>query len=121
MTAVKTVEVRFRDGSLHSLPVRALTQVEILGIIDELGVKNWSELMGSEVTLDKVRFMIHAAVRALTIESTQDIWDFQRIEKNFVDFDEIAKVWVASYSISDLSKPPSTPSAEKSRKVTPYR
>ena len=120
MTAVKTVEVKFRDGTTHSLVVRPLTQVEILTIIDELGIKDWSELMGSQPTLDKIRFMTRATARALTIESTQDVWDFQRIEKNFADFDEIAKVWLASFSISDLSKPSSIAGVDKRRKSTPY-
>jgi len=40
MTAVKTVEVKFRDGSTHSLPVRALTQVEILaGTFSEIAME----------------------------------------------------------------------------------
>jgi hypothetical protein len=118
--AIKTgsVQVRFADGSEHTLPVHGLSQVEFLVLIDELGFSDFQELMNSEATLQKIRMVNRVVVRALTFAG-KDVWDLDRVQKSFADVNELVKVFLACMS---LTKPqqakPSTASAEKVANAT---
>jgi hypothetical protein len=94
--------------------------MQFLGILDEVGVKSFDALKGTEPTLEMIRVITRVAVLALTFEKTQDIWNLERIEKSFADMEQICKVWLACFSLSKLPQAPSTTSAEKNRKMTPY-
>ena len=119
-SVVKTgsVQVKFADGSERALPVHGITPLEVIWLVDELGVKNLSELLGSEATVAKIRFLIRAAAHALTFEKIGEIWTPERIGKTFADADQISKVFLACLNLSSFPQPPKTETL--TRKQTPY-
>ena len=119
-SAVKigTVQVKFVDGSERTLAVHGINQLEILGLIEKLGIKDWSELQGPEPTLQKMSFITHAAARALTFEKTRDIWNLERIEKSFTDMEDVAKAFLKCLELSPL--PQALKTERHVRKQTPY-
>jgi len=122
-SAVKTgsVTVTFADGAEHTLPIHGITQLQFVRLLDEVGVKSFDALKGTEPTLEMIRVMTRAAALALTFEKIQDVWNLERIEKSFADMEQICKIWLVCISLSNLPHAPSTTSAEKkTRKMTPY-
>jgi hypothetical protein len=113
-----TVEVKFVDGSLHTLPVHGLGQVELLVLVDELGFSDFQELLSSEATLQKIRLVNRVVARALTFAG-KDVWDLERIQNSFADVNELAKIFLACVSLSNFPQAsPSTASAQKPRQAT---
>jgi hypothetical protein len=118
---VKTggVQVKYADGTEHTLPIHGITQLEIICLADEIGVKDLSEFVGSEVTVSKIRFMLRAAAAALTFEKIGEIWTPERIGKTLADVDQVGKVFLACLNLSSFPQPAKT--AAQTRKQTPYR
>jgi len=113
-----SVQVKYADGTERTLPVHGITQLELVCLADEIGLKDLSELLTSEVTLAKIRLMIRAAAAALTFEKTKEIWTSERIGKTFADADQIGKIFLACLALSSLPQPPKTET--QTRKQTPY-
>ena len=118
--AVKTgsVQVKYADGSEHTLPIHGITELELVCLADEIGLKDLSELLSSEATMAKIRLMIRAAAAALTFEKIGEIWTSERIGKTFADADQIGKIFLACLTLSSLRQPPKTETQR--RKQTPY-
>jgi hypothetical protein len=120
LSSVRTgdVQVKFADGTEHTLPIHGITQLQMIRLLDELGIKSFDELKSAEPTLQMVRFMTRAAAHALTFEKTQDIWNLERIKQSFADMEQISKVFLACVSLSALPKAPKGES--QMRKQAPY-
>jgi hypothetical protein len=105
---VKTgsVQVKYADGTEHTLPFHGITQLQLLRLADELGFKNFQDLIGPEPNLAKVRLMTRTAAEALTFKKTQDIWTLERIEQSFADLDQVVKVFLACINLPSLPKAP---------------
>ena len=119
-SAVKTgsVQVKYADGTEHTLPIHGITQLQLIRLADELGIKSLDELKATEPTLQMIRFMTHAAAQALTFEKIQDVWNLKRLEESFADMEQVCKVFLACVNLSTFprgSKPES-----QTRKQTPY-
>jgi hypothetical protein len=115
---IGSVQVKFADGSEHTLPLHGITQLQLICLAEELGIKNFDELKAKEPTLAMIRFMTHAAAQALTFEKTQDIWNLERIAKSFADIEQVCKIFLACVSLSTL--PQAAKSQGQTRKQTPY-
>ena len=98
------VQVKFVDGSEHTLPIHGITLLQLVRLTDELGIKNFEELKATEPTLQMIHFMTHLAAQALTFEKTQDIWSLERIEKSFEDIDQVCKVFLKCLELSPVPK-----------------
>jgi secreted Zn-dependent insulinase-like peptidase len=116
---IGSVQVKYADGTEHTLPIHGIGLLQFLSLCDELGVKNFDELVGVVPTLQTIRFMTRAAAQALTFDKIQDVWNVERITESLQDLEQICKVWVACVSLSMLPQPPST-TTKPSRKMTPY-
>jgi hypothetical protein len=98
------------------LPIHGLTIFELLTVCDEFGIKSLDQLDFKSVSsLTAMRFMERAAVLGLNFPSIDETWTVEKIRREFADIGEVARVFA---TISNLTRPAS---AEKSRKVTPYR
>jgi len=113
-----TVQVRFADGSEHTLPIHGITQLDYLAILDELEIKSFDEfkVKASEPTLQMIRVIQRVAVEALT--SQKDPWSIQRIQESFSDMIEVTKIFMACFNISNLPKGGKVTSSAP--KKTPY-
>ncbi len=54
-----SVRIRLVDGSERTLPIHGLSQLQMFGILDELGVKKWSELTDSSLQSMRVAMKNH--------------------------------------------------------------
>jgi hypothetical protein len=113
-----SVQVKYADGTEHTLPIHGITQLEVVCLADDIGVQNLSELLGSEVTVAKIRFMIRAAAAALTFEKIGEIWTSERIGKTLAGVEQVVKVFLSCISLSALPQGPKGES--QTRKQTPY-
>ena len=99
-----SVQVKFTDGTEHTLPIHGITQLEIICLADEIGVKDLSEFVGAEVTVAKIRFMLRGAAAALTFEKIGEIWTPERIGKTLADVDQVGKVFLKCLEFSPGAK-----------------
>jgi hypothetical protein len=113
-----SVQVKYVDGTEHTLAVHSITQLELVRLAGEIGVKDLADLLGTEVTVVKMRFVIQAAAHALTFDKIGEIWTLERIEKSFADMEQINKVFLACLGLSSFPQPPKT--GVQTRKQTPY-
>jgi hypothetical protein len=113
-----SVSVRYVDGSEHTLPVHGITQLQVMCLADEIGVKDLSELTIPGVTVTMIRYLIRAAAAALTFEKIGEIWTPERIGKTLADSDQVGKVFLACLGLSSLPQPPKA--GVQTRKQTPY-
>jgi len=96
------VTVRFATGQDTTLPIHGLRQPQTLQIMDELDVKDFSELTGPQLTLQKIRFMTKVSAIALTFPG-QENWSVERINDTFADLQQIAKIFTKALELSDLT------------------
>jgi hypothetical protein len=115
-SGVKTgsIQVRFADGSERTLPIHGITQLHLLALLDEVGIKSFDVLKMKEPTLEMIRFITRVAAEALTFEKTQDIWNTERIQKTFEDMEQVSKIALRCYELSPLLKPSKTETAAAS-------
>ena len=97
---VARVEVKFADGRESRLPIRPITQMQFFAFIDELAIKDFSELTGAAPTLQAMRLMQKVAAHALSVQGTE--WTVQKLQESFGNFEEIAKIFNACIDISGL-------------------
>jgi hypothetical protein len=114
------VTVRFVDGKEIALPIHGIRQLQVYGILDELGIKSFSELTRSdeESSLASFRTMIRMVAIALTF-SKQKTWTAERIQETFADPNEILKAFNKCMELSDIPKAPDA-TIMKSSKHGPY-
>lgn len=105
MEKTDRITLRFADGSERTLPIHGITQLQMLGILDEVGVQKWSELTGSDSTLQTIRTAMRVAALALTFPK-QETWTVKRIQESFADADQIATVFNKAIALSNLPKAP---------------
>jgi hypothetical protein len=103
-TKVDKVQVKLADGSTRTLQIHSVTQIEFLGFMDELDIKNFSELTAPPPNLQAMRMMQRVAASALTFGSDQ--WTMKRIQKSLADLEQIAHVFNAVLAISDNLRGP---------------
>ena len=101
-----SVQVKFADGNECTLPIHGLSELKLLVLMDECGIKNLSELTCEEVTIQKMRLMLRIAAEALTFEKMQDVWTLDRIQRTFADVEQIAKAFSLCIELSDLRRAP---------------
>ncbi len=119
-SVVKTgsVQAKFADGNERTLPIHGITQLQLLRLLDEVGVKSFDALKATEPTLEMIRVMTRAAALALTFEKTQDLWNLERIEESFADMEQICNVFMKCLELSTF--PQAAKSEGQTRKQTPY-
>jgi hypothetical protein len=81
-------------------------------------VKDLSELIGSEPTVAKIRFMLRGAAAALTFDKIGEIWTPERIGKTLADADQVGKVFLKCLALSPVPRAPKTET--QTRRQTPY-
>jgi hypothetical protein len=111
------VTVRFVDGKEIALPIHGIRQLQVYGILDELGIKSFSELTrrDEESSLASFRTMIRMVAVALTFPK-QETWTVERIQETFADPNEILKAFNKCVELSDLPKPPGSATIKPSKR-----
>jgi hypothetical protein len=101
-----SITLRFADGGERTLPIHEIRQPQVLAILDELEIKNWSELNGekNKASLQAIRFMTKVAAIALSFPDQQETWTVERIQESFADAEQIANAFIKCLELSDLSK-----------------
>lgn len=103
--AVKTgsVQVKYVDGTEHTLPLHGITQLQFLRVLDEIGVKNFEELTGPE-SIQLIRFITRTAALALSFEKNGDNWTVERITQSFADMEQISNIAMKCLTLSTFTQ-----------------
>lgn len=113
-----SVQVKYADGSERTLPIHGITQLQLVRLLDEVGVKSFDALTAAEPTLEMIRVMTRTVALALTFEKTRDVWSLERIEKSFADMEQVCNAFLKCLELSSIPKAPKTET--QTRKQTPY-
>jgi hypothetical protein len=100
-TRTGSVRVCFTDGKERTLPIHGLGQLHLFNILDEIGVKDWSELTGNPISLQAIRAMFKVTALALSFPG-QEAWTVGKIQNTFADSEQLVKVFTASMALSNL-------------------
>jgi hypothetical protein len=99
-----SVKIQFQDGQEHTLPIHGIRPLQVLRVLNELGVKDWSELQTGTRTLESIRFTTKIVAAALSVPG-KEVWTVERIQESFAGLEEIVKAFVKCFELSDFSLP----------------
>ncbi len=119
-TQIDTVRIKFIDGTEGILPVHGISQLQVLRVLDEVGIKSWRELQTKEPSLEAIRFMQKIAAMALTFKGQAEAWTVERIQNSFADVEQVTKVFVKSVQLAQFTGRPSEPAPNMKKKHGPY-
>lgn len=108
-----SVRVRFADGKECTLPIHGVGQLQVLSALDEVGIKNWSELTPTNPpSLQSFRLMFKIVALALSFPG-QEAWTVEKIQNSFADLGQAANVFNACVALSDFVMPAASQSQPK--------
>jgi hypothetical protein len=95
--------------------------LQILALLDALGVKNFNELQTAQPSLTAMRFMLKIAAQALTFERIQEVWSVERLTQSLPDMADVVRIFTECMKLSSFQPQPSTASAQKDQNATVKR
>ena len=119
MARTGSVRVRFADGKECTLPVHGVGQLQVLSALDEIGIKDWSELKGATPSLQSIRLMFKIAAAALSFGG-EEAWTVEKIQSSFADVEQVTKVFDACFALSNFVMPNTDKSIQPGQKPGAY-
>ena len=75
----ESIQVRFCDGSERTLPLHGISHFQIMGVLDELDIRDFGELeFKPTASLATMRFTEKVAALALSFPSVGETWTVER-------------------------------------------
>jgi len=114
------VQVKFADGSEHTLPIHTITQLQLLQACDDVGIKDFREVTTATPNLQAFRFFVRIAAMALSFQGALEAWTVERIQGTFADMIEVMKVSTACINLSNFAEREKLGKAAQRQAMRPY-